>query len=154
MAQAQPILTLDPETGDEVRIYDGVLRRRIGGFVIDVVIISLIVAVAAAVVGIIGVLTLGLGWLLYAILVPMIVLPYVAFTLGGPEQATPGMRMAGVKLVSDTGKPVDWALALVHYVLFWAFNTVLSPFILLVALFTQRKRTLHDVLLGTSVVRM
>jgi uncharacterized RDD family membrane protein YckC len=153
MRNAQPILTIDPVTGDEQRVYDGVLRRRVGGFLIDVVIISLVVMLAAAVVAVLGVLTFGLGWLLYAILVPAIVLPYVAFTLGGPEQATPGMRFAGVRLVSDSGKSIDWALALVHYVLFWAFITVLSPLVLLVTLFTERKRALHDVLLGTSVVR-
>ena len=33
------------------------------------------------------------------------------------------------------------------------FNAILSPLILLGTLFTWRKRTLHDILLGTQVVR-
>ena len=37
--------------------------------------------------------------------------------------------------------------------LFWAGNVVLTPLILLVTLFSDRKRTLHDLLLGTVVSR-
>ena len=42
---------------------------------------------------------------------------------------------------------------MVHSVLFWAGNVVLTPLILLVTLFADRKRTLHDLLLGTVVTR-
>ena len=35
--------------------------------------------------------------------------------------------------------------------LFWAGNVVLTPLILLVTLFSDRKRTVHDLLLGTVV---
>jgi uncharacterized RDD family membrane protein YckC len=38
-------------------------------------------------------------------------------------------------------------------VLFWAGNVILSPLVLLVTLFADRKRTLHDLLLGTVVSR-
>ena len=38
-----------------------------------------------------------------------------------------------------------------HSVLFWAGNVMLTPLILLVTLFSDRKRTLHDLLLGTVV---
>jgi uncharacterized RDD family membrane protein YckC len=38
-------------------------------------------------------------------------------------------------------------------VLFWAANAILTPFILLVGLFTRHKRLLHDMALGTVVVR-
>ena len=51
------------------------------------------------------------------------------------------------------GRPVDGLLAIVHTVLFWAGNAVLTPLILLATLFTNHKRTLHDLLLGTVVVR-
>ncbi|TKB10150.1 MAG: RDD family protein, partial [Mesorhizobium sp.] len=43
--------------------------------------------------------------------------------------------------------------AVVHSVLFWAGNVILSPLVLLVSLFSDRKRTLHDLLLGTVVSR-
>jgi uncharacterized RDD family membrane protein YckC len=63
------------------------------------------------------------------------------------------MRMMGVRLERLDGRPVDGLLAVVHTVLFWAGNVVLTPLILLAALFTDRKRTIHDLLLGTVVTR-
>ena len=44
-------------------------------------------------------------------------------------------------------------LAVVHSVFFWAANAVLTPLILLVSLFTEHKRTLHDLLLGAVIIR-
>jgi uncharacterized RDD family membrane protein YckC len=63
------------------------------------------------------------------------------------------MRMMGIRLDRLDGKPVDGMLAVVHSVLFWAANVVLTPLILLVSLFADRKRTAHDLLLGTVVTR-
>ena len=132
---------------------EGVLARRMFGFVIDYAVVLVLIAIAGLVVGVLGIVTLGLAWLLYAILAPLVIVPYVALTLGGPEQATPGMRAMGLKLVRDDGKPVDYLLALTHSILFWALGVVLTPFVLLVTLFNARRRTLHDILLGTNVVR-
>ena len=42
---------------------------------------------------------------------------------------------------------------MVHAVLFWAGNVLLSPLVLLISLFSPRKRLLQDFLLGTVVVR-
>ena len=100
-----------------------------------------------------GILTLGLGWMLYGIIVPLTVVPYVWRSLGGPNQATPGMRAMGIRLERLDGGAVDGMLAVIHTVLFWAGSVLLTPFVLLVALFMERKRTLHDWLLGTVVVR-
>jgi uncharacterized RDD family membrane protein YckC len=135
------------------RSYDGVLSRRIFAFLIDYVVMGLAIVLLSAVIFVLGVLTLGLGWLLYAILVPIVVIPYVALTLGGRDQATPGMKAMDLKIIKDDGTKIDWLIATVHLVLFWVFNTILTPFVLLLALFTGRKRTLHDILLGTSMQR-
>jgi uncharacterized RDD family membrane protein YckC len=43
--------------------------------------------------------------------------------------------------------------AMVHTVLFWLINSILTPLILLVGLFTERSRLVHDMLLGTVIVR-
>jgi uncharacterized RDD family membrane protein YckC len=145
--------SLPAEAGADSARLDGVLRRRVSAFLIDYAILLVVVSLAAVVVGILGVVTLGLGWLLYAVLVPIVVLPYIAFTLGGKDQATPGMKLAGIILVTDNGQPVDPLLAVGHALLFWVFNSILTPLVLLVTLFSRRKRTLHDLLLGTSVVR-
>jgi uncharacterized RDD family membrane protein YckC len=138
---------------DDVRAYDGVLTRRVVAFCIDYLIIGLLMIPFAILVFFLGIITLGLGWGLFGVLFPLVALIYVWNTLGGRNQATTGMRMMGIRLDRLDGKPVDGLLAVVHTVLFWAGNVVLTPLILLATLFTDRKRTLHDLLLGTVVTR-
>ncbi|MBA3449487.1 MAG: RDD family protein [Pseudaminobacter sp.] len=138
---------------DEARAYDGVRTRRVLAFLIDYLIVFLLLIPVAIVVFLFGIVTLGLGWALFAILGPAVALIYIWNTLGGRNQATVGMRMMGIRLDRLDGKPVDGMLAVVHSVLFWAGNAVLTPLILLATLFTDRKRTVHDLLLGTVVTR-
>lgn len=138
---------------DDVRAYDGVLTRRVIAFCIDYLIIGLLMIPFAILVFLLGIITLGLGWGLFGVLFPLVALIYVWNTLGGRNQATTGMRIMGIRLDRLDGKPVDGLLAVVHTVLFWAGNVVLTPLILLATLFTDRKRTLHDLLLGTVVTR-
>ncbi|MCV3240274.1 RDD family protein [Mesorhizobium sp. ZC-5] len=138
---------------DDARAYDGVRTRRILAFCIDYLIVGLLLIPFAILVFLIGILTLGLGWMLFGILGPAVALAYIWNTLGGPKQATTGMQIMGIRLDRLDGKPVDGMLAVVHSVLFWAGNVVLTPLILLATLFLDRKRTLHDLLLGTVVTR-
>ncbi|MEQ1944777.1 RDD family protein [Mesorhizobium sp. VNQ89] len=138
---------------DDVRAYSGVRTRRILAFCLDYLIVALLLIPFAMLVLLLGLLTFGLGWGLFAILVPLVALIYVWNTLGGRNQATVGMRMMGIRLDRLDGRPVDGMLAVVHSVFFWAANVVLTPFVLLVSLFADRKRTLHDLLLGTVVTR-
>jgi uncharacterized RDD family membrane protein YckC len=133
--------------------FESVLSRRIFAFLIDYVVIGLVILVLAFVIAILGIVTFGLAWLLYAVLVPIVVVPYVALSLGGRDQATPGMKAMDLKIVKDDGGQIDWLIATVHLILFWVFNTILTPFILLLTLFTSRKRALHDILLQTSMQR-
>jgi len=138
---------------DDVRVYEGVLSRRVFAFAIDYFLVALMLIPFAILVFLLGILTLGLGWALFSVLFPAVALTYVWNTMGGPNQATVGMRMMDIRLERLDGKPVDGLLAIVHTVLFWAGNVVLTPLILLAALFTDRKRTVHDLLLGTVVAR-
>jgi uncharacterized RDD family membrane protein YckC len=138
---------------DDWRLYQGVRTSRIFAFLIDYVIVFFLCIPVAILIAIIGVATLGLGWILYGIMFPVVALAYIATTLGGPRQATKGMQMMGLKLERLDGQKVDSLLAVVHTVLFWGLNVVLTPLILLATLFLDRKRTVHDLLLGTVVVR-
>ncbi|GLS33444.1 RDD family protein [Neomesorhizobium albiziae] len=138
---------------DDTRVYEGVRTRRVLAFCIDYLIVGLLLIPFAILVFLFGILTLGLGWMLFGILVPAVALVYIWNTLGGPRQATTGMQMMGIRLDRLDGKPVDGLFAIVHSVLFWAGNVVLSPLILLATLFLDRKRTVHDLLLGTVVTR-
>ena len=143
---------LDTRLDDE-RAYDGVRTRRVLAFLIDYLIVGLLLIPFASVVFFIGLLTLGLGWALFGILGPVVAIVYVWNTLGGPNQATTGMRLMGIRLDRLDGRPIDGMMAVVHSVLFWAGNVILTPLILLVTLFADRKRALHDLLLGTVVTR-
>lgn len=138
---------------ESARFYEGVRTRRILAFILDYSLVLLLLVPAAFVVFLLGIVTGGIGWMLYAVLVPAIAVAYVGLTLGGSAQATPGMRLAGIRIERLDGNPVDPVLAVLHGVLFWASNAVLTPFVLLVGLFTPRKQLLQDLLLGTVVVR-
>jgi len=142
-----------PARLDDLRLYEGVLSRRIMAFIIDYMLVALMMIPVAILVFVLGIVTLGLGWALFSILFPAVALIYVWNTLGGVSQATLGMRAMNIRLERLDGKRVDGLLAVVHTVLFWAGNVVLTPLILLATLFLSRKRTVHDLLLGAVVVR-
>ena len=78
---------------------------------------------------------------------------YFGLTLGGPNQASLGMRAFGIAMMRTDGRPLDFMTAIVHLVLFWIINSFLTPLILLVGLFTDRGRLIHDLLLGTVIAR-
>ncbi|PSH63615.1 RDD family protein [Phyllobacterium sophorae] len=138
---------------DDWRMYQGVRTSRVFAFLIDYLIVFFLCIPVALLIAILGVATLGVGWMLYGIMFPAVALAYVATTMGGPRQATKGMQMMGLRLERLDGQKVDSLLAVVHTVLFWGLNVVLTPLILLATLFLDRKRTVHDLLLGTVVVR-
>nr|WP_316653503.1 RDD family protein [uncultured Gellertiella sp.] len=127
------------------------LARRLFAFVIDYVLIAVLITLAAVLVFFLGIVTFGLGWLAYPVLGLFVAMAYFGATVGGAAQASPGMRMMGLVMVQQNGRPIDFLTAIVHLVLFWLLNSVLSPFVLLVPLFTDRNRTLHDLLLGTAM---
>ena len=139
---------------DDIRAYEGVRTRRVIAVLIDYVIVALLTIPFAIVVFLLGLLTLGLGWALFSFLVPAVAVLYIWNTLGSADQATTGMKMMGVRLDRLDGRPIDGLTAVVHSVLFWAGNVILTPLVLLVTLFSDRKRTLHDLLLGTVVSRV
>ncbi len=130
-----------------------VRRRRVIAFCVDYLVIALICVPVAAVIAILGILTLGLGWLAYGIMVPLVAVLYFGLTIGGEQQASVGMRMFAIRLERLDGGNVDFFLAVLHTVLFWAGNFILSPVVLVASLFSKRKRLLQDLLLGTMIVR-
>lgn len=138
---------------DDWRAYSGVLSRRVFAFLIDYAIVLLLCIPAAVIVFFLGVITFGLGWFLFPALFVIVAVLYFGITLGGPSQATPGMRAMGIAMARMDGQRIDFLLSTVHIVLFWVINSVLTPLILLAGLFTERSRLVHDFLLGTVIVR-
>jgi uncharacterized RDD family membrane protein YckC len=144
-------MAFDPAERPE--LYYGVRTRRVFAFLVDASIVFLLMILASVVVVVLGLFTFGLGWLLFPLIWPFVAILYTMFTLGGPSSATPGMRVTGVEMRTWYGAPMYPVLALAHAIGFWLSVTFLTPLVLLVALVTPRKRLLHDILLGTIVIR-
>lgn len=143
----------DPDLQPE--LFRGVLIRRSIAFVIDLIVLAIPVIIAAIFIAVFGLITLGLGWLLFWLMWPASVIwaiVYYGITLGGPHSATIGMRLMDLELRTWYGAPSYFVLGAVHAVCFWISISVLSPFVVLAGLFNARRRLLHDFLLGTVVI--
>ncbi len=139
----------DPE------LFDGVLARRVIAFIIDLVVIAVPVLLASILIFVFGIVTLGFGFVLYLLLPPLTAiwaLFYFGFTLGGPQSATWGMRVADLEMRTWYGRPSYFLLGIVHAIVFWFTISFFTPLILLVAFFNTRRRLLHDIVLGTIVI--
>jgi len=143
----------DPAANPE--LFEGVLARRVVAFLIDFLILSIPVVFVSMFIFVVGVVTFGLGFLFYGLLWPAMViwaLAYYGLTLGGPTSATIGMRAMDIEMRTWYGAPTYFVLGAVHAVVFWVTVSMITPFVLLVALFNQRRRCLHDMLVGTVVI--
>ncbi len=143
----------DPAANPE--LFEGVLSRRLLAFFIDVLIITIPVIVAAIAIFLFGILTLGLGWMLFWLLSPASViwaLAYYGLTMGSAASATIGMRAMNIEIRTWYGAPTYFLLGAVHAVVYWVSVSILTPFILLVGLFNARRRLLHDILVGTVII--
>jgi uncharacterized RDD family membrane protein YckC len=143
----------DPAANPE--LFEGVLARRCIAFVIDVIIIAIPVLLAALFIVIFGVVTLGLGWLLFWLFWPATVIwaiVYYGLTFGSAASATIGMRVMELEMRTWYGAPAYFVLGAVHAIVYWLTVSYLTPLILLVAFFNDRRRCLHDMLVGTIVI--
>jgi uncharacterized RDD family membrane protein YckC len=143
----------DPAANPE--LFEGVLSRRLVAFFIDLIIITVPLIAAAIFIFLFGIVTLGLGWMLFWLLSPASViwaLVYYGVTMGSTASATIGMRAMEIEIRTWYGAPAYFLLGAVHAVVYWVSVSVLTPFILLLGLFNARRRLLHDILVGTVLI--
>ena len=148
-----PPHAFDPDL--EPELFRGVLTRRVFAFLIDLVVLSVPVILGYVFIAVFGLITLGLGWVLFWLAWPASVIwaiVYYGASLGGPHSATLGMRVMDLELRTFYGAPGYFVLGAMHAVLFWVSISFLSPFVVLVGLFNGRRRLLHDIVLGTVVI--
>ena len=151
-------IELKPHAYDPVanpELFEGVVARRVVAFLIDFLILSIPVVFMSMFIFVIGIVTFGLGFLFYGLLWPAMViwaLTYYGLTLGGPASATIGMRAMDIEMRTWYGAPAYFVLGAVHAVVFWITVSMLTPFVLLVCLFNERRRCLHDILVGTVII--
>jgi uncharacterized RDD family membrane protein YckC len=141
----------DPETHPE--LFEGILVRRAIAYLIDLVVLGAVTTAILLVGLVVGVVTLGLGFLALPVALPIAILAYYALTLGSPMRATLGMRAMDIVLTPARGRPLDgWAI-LIHPLVFWVTIWISWPFTLAVAFFTPRRQLIHDLICGTLMVR-
>lgn len=135
------------------------VRASLGGrtvaYGLDILFILGFTALLWVAIALVGLVTFGLGWALFAIL-PASGVIYSAMTVGGSRQSTYGMRMMGLRVVApESGQRVDLITAAVHALLFYvAISTFLLWFVdLAFGLARSDRRLGHDLLLGLAVVR-
>lgn len=134
-------------------LYDGVVWRRIFAYAVDVAILLALSFAAWSALVVAGLLSFGLLWAVIPAALAVLPIAYHGLLVGGPRSATVGMGLFGLEVRSWTGqRPTVWQAALMA-VLFYATIGPTGGLVLLVALFNGRRRTLHDLLSGTVVVR-
>ena len=149
---------LQPHAYDPVaqpELFESVLSRRVIAFFVELLMIGVPLALLVVFIFMFGLVTFGLGWFLYLLFGPISViwaLLYYGLTFGSPASATIGMRMVDLEMRTWYGSPCYFLLGAAHAVAFWLTVTLLTPLVLLVGLFNDRKRLLHDMLVGTVVI--
>ncbi len=142
----------DPERDSQ--FYEGVPTRRLVAFFVDVVIILAIDAAVFAILGVIGLVTFGLAWLLIGVAWFAIGFLYRVWTLGSGQSATPGMRLTGIEIRNAAGRRLSKGEAAIHtgglyLALFFLPLQIVS---VLMMGFGARGRGLHDLPLGSTAI--
>jgi uncharacterized RDD family membrane protein YckC len=148
-----PPHAFDPDAQPE--LFRGVLTRRVFAFLIDLVVLSVPVILGYIFIAVFGVITLGLGWMLFWLAWPATIvwaIVYYGASIGGPHSATMGMRAMDLEVRTWYGAPGYFVLGACHAVLFWVSISFLTPLVLLAGLLNSRRRLLHDIILGTVVI--
>jgi uncharacterized RDD family membrane protein YckC len=148
-----PPHAFDPDSQPE--LFRGVLTRRVFAFLIDLVVLSVPVILGYIFIAVFGVITLGLGWMLFWLAWPATIvwaIVYYGASIGGPHSATMGMRAMDLEVRTWYGAPGYFVLGACHAVLFWVSISFLTPLVLLAGLLNSRRRLLHDIILGTVVI--
>jgi uncharacterized RDD family membrane protein YckC len=144
---------LEPEAHPD--LFRGVLSRRFFAFLIDLIVLSVPIILGVIFIALFGIVTLGLGWLLFWLVSPLSIIwaiLYYGLSLGGPHSATVGMRVMDLELRTWTGERGYFLLGAAHAVFYWISVSLLTPLVVLVGLFNRRRQLLHDLALGTVIV--
>lgn len=137
----------------EFMLTEGVMSRRIVAWFVDAVLLGLLILALCLMLLLFGLMTLGLSLPLLGTL-PFVPFLYHVLSLLGAASATPGQRMLGLTVRRDEDLGPPSLLAAVVSTLVFYLTLATSGLLLLVALFTTRHRTLHDLLSGLVVVRV
>jgi uncharacterized RDD family membrane protein YckC len=142
-----------PDPAAFPELYEGVLWRRVSAYLVDLLFIAVIAVAVWVVFAVLWLLSFGLLGPLLWFLFGLLPLAYHTLLLSGPRSATFGMRCFDLELRSVSGERPSFLQALIQTALFYVTVGMTCSLILLVALLNRRRRTLHDFLAGTVMVR-
>lgn len=151
--ERQPWVGDPPLPNEAPSFYVGLLPRRCLAYLIDIVIVATIGLCLGIALTVMGLLTLGLLSPLAAIVLALWPIAYHSFFLAS-RGATPGMRLFGLEARAWEGAPLSPLQAIIVTALFYVTVSLTAWLILLVALFNERGRTLHDILANTVIIRL
>ena len=136
----------------EERLIESVLLRRAAAWLVDLLVLGVILAVLWVLLALFGLVTLGLGLPLLALL-PVVPFAYHTLFICGPSGATPGQSLMDltVRRDEDLGPASLLQAALFTGGLYLTLSA--GAVWLAAALFIPRKRALHDLISGLVVVR-
>ncbi len=98
-----------------------------------------------------GIVTFGLLSPILAVGLALIPLAYHTLTIGSERNATIGMRIMDIEVYLYSGKDPDYLTAFIHSGLFYASLALTSSLILLISIFNDKGRLLHDYLTSSGV---
>lgn len=142
-----------PDPASVPAAYEGLLWRRSFAYFVDLCVIGVLAILFWIVFAVLSVLSFGVLAPVLWFLFGLIPLAYHTLLLSGRHSATLGMRLFDIELRSVTGERPGFLQALAQTALFYLTVGATCSLILLLALFNRHKRTLHDMLAGTVVVR-
>lgn len=145
--------TVEPVVGNGTPVYAG-FWRRFGAVIID----SIVLFAAGAIIGIVGVmissgpqLTPAMEGTLNLISIALF-LAYYSLMESSEAQATLGKKAFGIKVTDIGGNKISFGRALGRTALKYISALILMIGYIMAA-FTQKKQALHDIIAGTLVVK-
>jgi uncharacterized RDD family membrane protein YckC len=130
----------------------GVIWRRVAAYCVDLAIIGGVSVLALLVFVPAAILSFGLLASPLTLLFALIPLAYHTLLVGGSGSATLGQRLFDLRVIDIGGGKPDYAQAAVQCILFYV-TLMATGFLLLAVFFNPLRRTIHDWLSGTVVVR-
>jgi uncharacterized RDD family membrane protein YckC len=134
-------------------LYEGVVLRRSCAAILDFIIAFVLSTILTLATCTASVFTLGLLSIPAILVGPVVIHALMAgFMIGGSSHATWGMRAFGVRVAALNGQRIDHVQAFLMVAMYFASITIFFP-VLLMGLFMERNRLLHDLVSGTVVIR-
>jgi uncharacterized RDD family membrane protein YckC len=137
---------------DDRLLYDGIVSRRVFANLVDLAILGLLTIAAYVVVFLFGLLSFGLLLPVGFLAVALLPLAYHSLFLAY-WGASPGMAMFDLEGRAPDGSRPTLFQAVVRTALFLVSVPPTAGLVLLVALFNERGRTMHDFFSGVLIVR-